>query len=182
MVRKITKLAATTSLAVTFLLVSPPAAQAMELSSSDFANGARLPLAQVHTRCGGQNRSPALRWTGAPATTRSFALTLFDPDAGGGAGFWHWLMFDIPASTTELPEGAGGLPKGVEQADNGFGDSGYGGACPPPGSGTHHYQFTVYALGTPQIPLGANTDAATLQAYLKDHSLASASLVATYSR
>lgn len=183
--RQIATLVATASMALAFLLISFPAGQAMELSSPDFANGTQLPLAQVHARCGGQNRSPALRWAGAPANTRSYALTLFDPDAGGGAGFWHWLLFDIPASANGLPEGAGsgsGLPKGAEQADNGFGESGYGGACPPSGSGTHHYAFTVYALGTAQIPLSANTDAVALSAYLKKHSLASASLVATYQR
>ena len=185
MVNTATRLTATASLAVTFLLISRPAGQAMELSSPDFTNGARLPPAQVHSQCGGQNRSPALRWSGAPSQARGFAATLFDPDAGNGAGFWHWLGFDIPANATGLPEGAGngnGLPKGAEQAVNGFGDSGYGGACPPPGSGIHHYEFTVYALGTSQIPLGANADAAAVSAYLKEHALAAASLVATYSR
>jgi Raf kinase inhibitor-like YbhB/YbcL family protein len=155
------------------------------LTSPDIANGAKLSLAQVHARCGGQNRSPALRWSGAPANTRSFALTLFDPDAGGGAGFWHWLVFDVSSETTSLPEGAGGgsgLPRGAIQASNDFGDTGYGGACPPPGSGVHHYQFTLYALGTPQAPFGANATGAALAAYLKEHALASASLVATYSR
>ena len=157
----------------------------MELTSSNIANGAKLSLAQVHTQCGGQNRSPALRWSGAPSGTRSFAVTLFDPDAGGGAGFWHWLVFDIPAATTGLPEGAGagsGLPAGTELAANDFGDSGYGGACPPPGSGVHHYEFTLYALSTPHLPLRADVKGSDLSAYLKAHALASASLVGTYSR
>jgi Raf kinase inhibitor-like YbhB/YbcL family protein len=173
------------SLALAILLISCLASQAMELTSSAFANDSHLPVAQVHTRCGGGNRSPALHWSGAPPNTRSFALTLFDPDAGGGAGFWHWLVFDISAGTSGLPESAGGgtgLPSGAMQAANDFGETGYGGACPPPGSGIHHYQFTLYALGASQIPFGPNANGAALSAYLKEHALASASLVTTYAR
>jgi hypothetical protein len=177
--------AATAPLALAFLLISCLAGRAMELTSPEIANGAKLSIAQVHTRCGGQNRSPALRWSGAPAGTRSFAVTLFDPDAGGGAGFWHWLIYDVPAGTTELPDGASagnGLPSGAEQAANDFGDTGYGGACPPPGSGVHHYEFTLYALGVPKLPLGINANGAAIAAYLKAHSLSTATLVGTYSR
>ena len=150
-----------------------------------FANGGRLALAQVNNRCGGGNRSPALEWTGAPSGARSYALTLFDPDAGGGQGFWHWLVLYIPASTTGLPEGAGagnGLPQGAKQAANSFGEAAYGGACPPPGSGTHHYEFTLYALGVPDAPFDAQTNGADLSAWLKTHALATATLVGVYSQ
>jgi hypothetical protein len=154
----------------------------MQLSSPDFTNGGRLALAQVNSRCGGGNRSPALSWTGATAAAKSFALTVFDPDAGGGRGFWHWIVFNIPATTISLPGGAGsgaGLPAGAAQADNDFGDAGYGGACPPAGSGLHHYEFTLYALGAPNIPGGKGGD---VVGYLKAHALATTTLTGTYQR
>lgn len=169
------------ALAAAALLFAAQAGQAMVLTSTDFSNGGQLALAQVNSRCGGQNRSPALGWTGAPAGTKSYALTLFDPDAGGGRGFWHWIVFDIPATATSLPSGAG-LPAGAVQAENGFGDAGFGGACPPPGSGLHHYEFTLYALGVPTISFGSNAEAGELVAYLKSHALATAVLTGTYQR
>ncbi|HTT85640.1 MAG TPA: YbhB/YbcL family Raf kinase inhibitor-like protein [Rhizomicrobium sp.] len=185
MVNDIRKTIAALSLVLAAILISCPEGWAMNLTSPDFANGARLSLVQVNARCGGRNRSPALGWSGAPAGTQSYALTLFDPDADGGRGFWHWLVFDIPASAAGLPEGAGsgtGLPRGAMQAANDFGDVGYGGACPPPGSGTHHYEFTLYALGVAQLPSEATTNGAALAAWLKAHALATASRIATYSR
>jgi Raf kinase inhibitor-like YbhB/YbcL family protein len=157
----------------------------MELRSPDLTNGARLSIAQVNSRCGGRNQSPAVAWSGAPAGTRSYALTLFDPDAGGGSGFWHWLVFNIPAATARLQEGAGsesGMPAGADQAMNDFRDSGYGGACPPPGSGTHHYELTLYAMGVAQLPSGTAANNTDLSAYLKSHALAKATLTGTYSR
>jgi Raf kinase inhibitor-like YbhB/YbcL family protein len=157
----------------------------MQLTSPAFTGGGRLALAQINTRCGGSNRSPALEWSGAPPGARSYALTLFDPDAGGGRGFWHWLVFDIPAGATGMPENAGGgngLPKGAMQAENDFGEDAYGGACPPPGSGVHHYEFTLYALGVPNASFGAQTNGADLSAWLKTHALATATLVGLYSR
>jgi hypothetical protein len=171
--------------AAILLLVSGVAAQALELTSTDFANGARLPLAQVNDRCGGENRSPALAWSGVPNGTRSFALTLFDPDAGGGRGFWHWLVFDIPAGSTGLREGAGsgtGLPAEAVQSANDFGKAAYGGACPPTGSGPHHYVFTLYALGTPNLSPGQQTRDGALAALLKSHALATATLTGVYER
>jgi hypothetical protein len=179
------KFLATASLVLAALLIRCPAGRAMELTSPDIANGARLSLSQIHLRCGGQNHSPALRWSGAPAGTRSFAVTLFDPDAGGGAGFWHWLVFDIPASVSGLLESASDgneLPPGTVQASNDFGESGFGGACPPSGSGVHHYEFTLYALTAPRIPFATGAKGAELSVWLKSHALASASLVGTYQR
>lgn len=141
-----------------------------------------LHLAQVNGRCGGDNRSPALDWSGAPAGTKSFALTLFDPDAGGGHGFWHWVVLDIPVEQTYLPEDAGSgatLPAGAVQSTNDFGEAGYGGACPPAGSGAHHYVFTLYAMGMSKVPA---TRASVAAAYLKAHALATATLTALYRR
>jgi len=167
------------------LVLATGSAHAMQLSSPAFANAGRLALVQVNNRCGGSNRSPALEWTGAPSGARSYALTLFDPDAGGGRGFWHWLVFNIAAGVIGLPEGAGngnGLPQGTMQAENDFGEAAYGGACPPPGSGVHHYEFTVYALGVATVPSEEQTKVADLVAYLKAHALATAKLVGIYSR
>jgi Raf kinase inhibitor-like YbhB/YbcL family protein len=174
------------SLTATLLVfLSRGPGQAMELTSPEFANGATLALAQVNGRCGGENRSPALIWSGVPAGARSYALTLFDPDAGGGHGFWHWLVFDIPAGTSGLPGNAGagnGLPGGAVEVANDFGDAGYGGPCPPPGSGTHHYEFTLYALGTGEVPFGPDANARDLAAWLKSHALATTRLTGLYRR
>lgn len=159
-------------------------AQALELTSPDLSEGGHLKRAQVNSHCGGGNRSPALHWVGAPKQTRSFALTLFDSDANGGHGFWHWLVFDIPADADGLPEGAGsgnGLPAGAVQAKNDFGTVGYGGACPPPGP-AHHYTFTLYALASPAIAVTANKNDGALASWLKAQALASATLAGTYAR
>lgn len=161
-------------------LFAAPAGQAMVLTSSDFSNGGRLQLAQVNSRCGGENRSPALSWTGAPSHTQSFALTLFDPDANHGNGFWHWIAFDIPASVPSLAEG-GAVPAGAVQTENDFGTPGYGGACPPPGS-PHHYQFTLYALDAVKAPFGADAKPADAALWFKSHALATATLTAIYQR
>jgi Raf kinase inhibitor-like YbhB/YbcL family protein len=167
------------------LVLATGSAYAMQLSSPAFANRGRLALAQVNNRCGGSNRSPALEWTGAPSGAHSYALTLFDPDAGEGRGFWHWLVFNIAAGVTGLPEGASrgnGLPQGAMQAENDFGDAAYGGACPPSGSGVHHYEFTLYAVDVATVPSGEQMKSGDLVAYLKTHALATAQLVGIYSR
>lgn len=161
------------------------AADALELTSPDMANGAAVAIAQVNSRCGGENRSPGLAWSGAPKGTQSYAVTMFDSDANGGRGFWHWLVFDIPAAMQSLGGGlarAAALPNGMVQAANDFGSTGYGGACPPPGSGTHHYTVTVYALPVPRLPLDSNATASGVAAYLKSHALATATLIETYKR
>ena len=161
------------------------AGEAFELTSPEVANGSSLRMAQVNSRCGGQNRSPALAWSGAPKGTAGYAITMFDSDANGGRGFWHWIVFNIPASAQSLPAGAGsesGLPNGAVQAQNDFGTPGYGGACPPPGSGAHHYTLTVYALAAARLPLEDNANASAIVAYLKGHALATATLTGRYGR
>ena len=159
--------------------------QAFDLTSSDVVNGAMMRTAQVNSRCGGENRSPALVWTGAPQATRGFALTMFDSDANSGHGFWHWVVFHIPSGALSLPDGAGsgaGLPSGAVQGQNDFGDVGYGGPCPPPGSGTHHYIFTLYALPAASLPLDSKATPTAIAQYAKAHALATATLTGIYRR
>jgi len=168
-----------------YLALWSTAGQALELTSPDVVNGATLKIAQVHSRCGGENRSPALAWSGTPKGTQSYAVTMFDSDANAGHGFWHWLVFNIPANAQGLPAGAGsetGLPGGAVQAQNDFGTPGYGGACPPPGSGPHHYTLTLYALPAATVPLDSKSTSAAIAAYLKAHALATATLTGIYQR
>jgi Raf kinase inhibitor-like YbhB/YbcL family protein len=156
-------------------------ASAMDLSSPAFSNGGVLSLAQV--KCGGQNISPALQWSGEPSSTKSFALTVFDPDAHGG--WWHWIVLNIPANVHQLVSGAGsgaGLPPGAVPGSNDFSQPTYGGPCPPPGSGVHHYEFTLWALPSVNSPLSADTKPDSVAQYLASHALAKAELVGTYQR
>jgi Raf kinase inhibitor-like YbhB/YbcL family protein len=143
-----------TALLTTISLAADASAESFRLTSSDFTPGGALNDEQAFDGmgCTGRNVSPALRWSGAPAGTRSFALLLHDPDAPtGGAGWWHWIAYDIPAHTTELPKGAGkpdgsAMPAGAKSVANDYGTPGYGGPCPPAGDRPQRYWFTLCAL------------------------------------
>ena len=136
--------------------------------------------------CTGQNVSPAMEWTGAPHGAKSFALLVHDPDAPtGGAGWWHWLVYDIPAATDRLAKGAGkvggdALPAGAKHATTDYGSAGYGGPCPPPGDKPHRYVFTVYAVDTESLGLDSSATPAYVGFNLRFHALARASLIAEY--
>jgi len=126
----------------------------LRVTSMSFGDGQAIPMDYVFTGCGGQNRSPQLAWTGAPAATKSYVVTMFDPDAPTGSGFWHWLAYDIPASVTSLDAGAGASesPAGGHGGYTDFGMNSYGGPCPPKGHGRHRYTLTVYALDVDTLP------------------------------
>ena len=136
--------------------------------------------------CTGNNLSPQISWSGAPQGTKSFAITVYDPDAPTGSGWWHWTLFNIPADVTQLKEGASAdpkeLPAGAIQGRTDFGKPGYGGACPPVGDKPHRYILTIYALKTDKIDLDENASGALVGYYLNQNSLGKASLKVTYGR
>jgi Raf kinase inhibitor-like YbhB/YbcL family protein len=169
--------------AVLTLSAGPCLAQ-MTLTSPDIAPGGTLPAKYVGPACGGQDLSPPLAWSGAPAGTRSFALTVYDPDAPTGSGWWQWVVFNIPATTDHLAAGAstapGGMPRGSVQSMNDNGHLRYGGACPPEGAPPHHYVFTIRALNVESLPLTASASGAKVGLYIIRSTLAEASLTALY--
>lgn len=135
--------------------------------------------------CSGENQSPHLSWKNAPEGTKSFAVTMYDPDAPTGSGFWHWIVVDIPANVNELVTNAGTknlVPKGAIQSITDYGIKGFGGPCPPVGHGYHQYIITVYALKTNKLGTDENTNAAVVGFNLWSQTLAKASIVAYYKR
>lgn len=157
------------------------------LTSRAFKDGERLPDAQVFDGMGyrGGNISPPLAWSGAPEGTRSFAVTMYDPDAPTGSGWWHWVAVNIPATVTSLPAGAGSgdadLPDGAFMTRTDFGGNVYGGAAPPPGP-AHRYIFTVHALDTETLSVPSDASGAMVGFFLHSHALGSASLTALFGR
>jgi Raf kinase inhibitor-like YbhB/YbcL family protein len=153
------------------------------VDSDDVQDGQPLPSTFAHPSVGGDGVSPHLSWSGFPAETQGFAVTCFDPDAPTGSGFWHWVLFNLPASTTELARGASsdGLPEGAVEARNDFGEHGYGGAAPPAGDVPHRYVFTVYALDVDRLDLDASATPAHVGFNLTFHALARAAIRPTSS-
>lgn len=148
------------------------------LKSAAFSNGGTIPHKYSYDSygCTGDDVSPQLSWSGAPKATKSFALTVFDPDANKGKGWWHWVLYGIPASTVSL---VSGVKAAGTEGPTSFGKPGYGGPCPPPGDTPHHYVFTLYALD--DSPAGA-LDGPHLDAAIKGHILAKAVLIGRFGR
>ena len=163
---------------ISFAYARPAQAQ-LVLTSSAIAPGAAI---AADYACTGADRSPALAWTGAPGSAKSFALIVDDPDAPGGT-FVHWVAYNIPARVTSLPAG---LPRTAEIAGdgtngiNGFAHIGYNGPCPPPGK-LHHYHFRLFALDSKLTP-GDNANADAVRSAMKGRVVATAELVGTFER
>jgi Raf kinase inhibitor-like YbhB/YbcL family protein len=137
--------------------------------------------------CSGENKSPALKWSGAPKDAKSFALTVYDPDAPTGSGFWHWFVINIPANVTELKPDAGNqsganLPQGAKNVRIDYGFAGWGGPCPPEGDKPHRYIFTVYALKTDKLDIPADATAAVAGFMTNANAIGKASFTAKYGR
>jgi Raf kinase inhibitor-like YbhB/YbcL family protein len=176
---------------ITALLFAPALAVANGFSLESQDVHANEPFANKFVLkgfgCEGDNISPELKWKNAPNGTKSFAVTAYDPDAPTGSGWWHWVVFDLPADTTSLPQGAGDpaagkMPKGAVQGRTDFGTQGWGGPCPPKGDKPHRFIFTVFALKTDKLDLNENTPAAMVGYMLNVNALAKASFVAKSSR
>ncbi len=159
------------------------------VTSPAFTNDGTIPMAQVFNQggCTGADRSPALSWSDAPAGTKSFAITMYDPDAPTGSGWWHWTVFNIPPTVHSLPENAGAahsslLPPGAIEGRTDFGFSNYGGPCPPVGDPPHHYEVTVYAVKVAQLPLDNQASGALVGFMLHFNTLATARTTGLYGR
>lgn len=154
---------------LSFVLSALPlfSSYAFDLKSADVTDNQSLKKSQVFNQwgCTGDNKSPELSWSSPPDGTKSFAITMYDPDAPTGSGWWHWLVVNIPADQTGMAENAGekggeSLPKGASMVTNDFGFKGFGGACPPANAKPHNYQITLYALDTEKIELPDNASGA----------------------
>ncbi len=174
------------TLLVTALQAAPQST--FTLSSPDIQPNGTLSEHQVFNGfgCSGKNISPALNWQHAPEGTQSYALTVYDPDAPTGSGWWHWVVFNIPATASGLPghiplDGKG-LPAGVVQSQTDFGQPGFGGACPPQGDKPHRYQFTLHALKVPKLDLPASSMPALVGFMIHANELASTHFTAYYGR
>jgi hypothetical protein len=155
-----------------------PSVPTFTLESDDIADGQPMDRRHAHHSVGGENLSPHLRWSGFPAETKAFLVTCFDPDAPTHSGFWHWVLFNVPVSVTELERGAK-PPAGAGETRNDYGERGYGGAAPPAGDRPHRYVFTVHALREP-LPVDENATPAVVGFNATFNVLARATLRPTY--
>lgn len=171
----------------TLSLLSVAQAQTFTLKSKDVGGQATMKQVFNGFGCTGENISPQLSWENAPKDTKSFAITMYDPDAPTGSGWWHWVMFNIPASTKELASGAGSTkpelaPKGSIQSMTDFNLPGYGGPCPPEGHGFHTYIITVYALKIESLPLDATITPAIAGYQINANTIEKATIVFYFKR
>ena len=175
-------------LSLALFSLSAFAAGKFTLESGELKPNQRIADAHVFKGfgCEGGNVSPSLSWKNAPQGTKSFAVTVYDPDAPTGSGWWHWIVFNIPADVMSLPAGASGatgkLPAGAVQSKTDYGKAGYGGPCPPQGDKPHRYVFKVFALKVPKLDLDENSSGALVGYMLNANKLGSAEFTSVYGR
>lgn len=174
-------------LATCAVVTATLSAQTFTLTSTSVGGQATMTEVFNGFGCTGGNLSPQLSWANAPEGTQGYAITMYDKDAPTGSGWWHWVAFDLPASTISLPQGAGDagknlMPAGAIQGKTDFGAPGYGGPCPPPGHGPHQYVITVYALKAAKLGLDATATPAVVGYNVNANTLAKASIVFYYER
>lgn len=160
-----------------------PPVPSFTLVSDDLTAGGPLPRRHAHPSVGGEDVSPHLRWSGQPAGTRGFVVTCLDPDAPTASGFWHWSLVNLPAATTELATGAGGddhVPAGAFHVRNDYGYRAYGGSAPPAGDRPHRYLFVVHAIDVETLDVTPDVAPAVVGFNLAFHTLARATLEATF--
>ncbi len=153
----------------------------MSLTSADIRPNGAIAAAQIYTRCGGMNISPAMSWSGVPAGTQSLALTMIDLDVKPSQ--WsHWIVVGLPRDTASLARGVRHLPGSAHEVVSNFGDAAYDGPCPPAGSGVHRYQFTIWALPGAAPAIAADANAAEVATRLTRQALGYASLTGLVER
>jgi Raf kinase inhibitor-like YbhB/YbcL family protein len=164
-----------------------PEVPTFTVQSEDISDGEKQPLPHASGifGAGGEDISPQLSWNGFPEQTKSFAVTVYDPDAPTGSGFWHWAVVNIPGSVTSLERGAGDeegskLPEGAFQLKNDGGLARYIGAAPPAGHGKHRYFFVVHALDVDHLDIPKDATPAYLGFNLFSHALGRGMLVPWY--
>jgi Raf kinase inhibitor-like YbhB/YbcL family protein len=162
-----------------------PVLPSFELSSTDVQQGVRLSTAQLGESVGGSDVSPQLSWSGAPEGTKSYVVTVYDPDAPTASGFWHWAVFNIPAEVASLPAGAGApgselLPDAAVTLRNDAGVASYVGATPPAGHGDHEYYFVVHAVDVEKLEIPDDASPAMLGFNLFFHAIGRAIISAPY--
>lgn len=161
-------------------------AWSLELTSKQLQDHGFMSKSQefIGFGCEGGNLSPELTWSDAPKGTKSFAITVYDPDAPTGSGWWHWQVYNLPASVNHLKAGIAtdDLPKGAAQGTNDYGVKAFGGACPPKGHGVHHYEFTVYAIKEDKLDIPDGASAALIGYMLNANALDKHTLTALYKR
>ncbi|WP_326550419.1 YbhB/YbcL family Raf kinase inhibitor-like protein [Micromonospora sp. NBC_01813] len=161
-----------------------PPVDSFTLTSTDIVDGEPIGKTHIFTGAGGENLSPQLSWSGFPPQTKGFVVTCYDPDAPTGCGFWHWLLVNLPVSVTELAQGVGAEPgtaaAGAFSVRNDFGNARYDGCAPPPADRPHRYIFAVHAIDVEELALGPDATPAYVGFNLTFHTLARATLTATY--
>ncbi|NGN99839.1 YbhB/YbcL family Raf kinase inhibitor-like protein [Grimontia sp. S25] len=168
-----------------FSLFVATSASAMTLTSPQITEGESLKKGQIFNSwgCTGNNHSPELKWVDPPEGTKSYAVTMYDPDAPTGSGWWHWVMINIPADVQYLKlnagkEGGSLMPKGAQMQRNDFGVVGFGGACPPPKASKHNYEITVFALDVEKLDVPAEGSPALAGYNILQHRIGEAQLIA----